>query len=198
MEEITKIKNLMLVLVAVLLFLNLLVKRKREFEPKKTKITVVRDTIWKIKVDTFKVQTIKYQTVYVHKNDVNKIIKDTVFVKDRINYEQAKIYQDTIINDDIEIYSYDLVKGNLLDSQFSYKLKVPKEIITTKKIEYPKSYRSGMYLFSEVGGNSQKFDNLSVGLQYNRKGKWFASYRINLSELNRPTHNVGIGFRLFN
>ncbi|CAM1361946.1 hypothetical protein [Tenacibaculum xiamenense] len=198
MEEITKIKNLMLVLVAVLLFLNLLIKRKRVLEVKKSKVTIVHDTIWKTKVDTLKVQTIKYKKVYVHKNDITKIIKDTVFLNDTVNYEQARVYRDTLINDDFEIYSFDLVKGSLLDSRLSYKLKVPKEIITTKKIEYAKSYSNGMYLFSEVGGNSTKFDNLSIGIQYNRKEKWFASYRINLNELNQPTHNIGIGFRLFN
>ncbi|SEC37278.1 hypothetical protein SAMN04489761_2809 [Tenacibaculum sp. MAR_2009_124] len=198
MEEITKIKNLMLVLVAVLLLLNLLIKRKRVLITEKPKITIVSDTIWKTRVDTFKVQTIKYQKVYVHKNDVTKIIRDTVFLKDKKSYEQAKIYKDTLKNDDLEIYSYDLIKGRLLASRLSYKLKVPKQIKTTKTIEYPKSYSSGLYLFSEIGGNSRKFDNLSVGLQYNRKEKWFASYRINLSELNQPTHNIGIGFRLFN
>ncbi len=162
------------------------------------KITVVKDTVWQTKIDTFKVQTIKYKTVYVHKNDLTKIVTDTVYIKDTTNYIAAKMYRDTLSNKDIDIYSYDVVDGKLLDSGLSYSLKVPREITVTKTIEHPKTYRSGLYLFSEVGGNPQTFDNLSFGLQYNRKGQWFASYRINVNQFNQPTHNVGIGYRLFN
>ncbi len=166
--------------------------------PKKDapKITVVRDTIWKTKIDTFKIQTIKYEKVYVHKKNPTKIVRDTLFLKDTTQLINAKIYRDTLQNDELEMYSYNLVKGELLASNLSYKLKVPKEILVTKTIEYPKTFRSGLYLFSEIGGNVTTFDNLSVGLQYNRKGKWFISYRANFSEL-KPTHNVGVGWRLF-
>ncbi|REH56248.1 hypothetical protein C7448_101284 [Tenacibaculum gallaicum] len=193
-----KTDRLLLGVVIVLLFVNLFTKRYQKTNPQTPKITVVKDTVWQTKVDTFKVQTIRYKKVYVHKNDVTKIVKDTIFIKDTTNYVAAKIYRDTLKNTDIEIYNYDLVQGKLLDSQFSYKLKVPREITITKTIEHPKTYRSGLYLFSEIGGNPQTFDNLSFGLQYNRKGKWFASYRLNINQLNQPTHNVGVGYRLFN
>ncbi|UTD15673.1 hypothetical protein HER15_09410 [Tenacibaculum mesophilum] len=193
-----KTDRLLLGVIIVLLFINLFTKRYQKTNPQTPKITVVKDTVWQTKIDTFKVQTIKYQKVYVHKNDVTKIVKDTIFIKDTNNYVAAKIYRDTLKNADIEIYNYDLVKGKLLDSQLSYKLKVPREITITKTIEHPKTYRSGLYLFTEIGGNPQTFDNLSFGLQYNRKGKWFASYRLNINQLNQPTHNVGVGYRLLN
>ncbi|WP_417799891.1 hypothetical protein [Tenacibaculum sp.] len=192
-----KTDRLLLGVIIVLLFVNLFNKRNQKVAPQAPKITVVKDTVWQTKIDTFKVQTIKYQKVYVHKNDVTNIVKDTIFIKDTTNYVAAKIYRDTLKNTDIEIYNYDLVKGTLLDSQLSYKLKIPREITITKTIEHPKTYRSGLYLFTEIGGNPQTFDNLSFGLQYNRKGKWFASYRLNINQLNQPTHNVGIGYRLF-
>ncbi|WP_299105559.1 hypothetical protein [uncultured Tenacibaculum sp.] len=193
----TKTDRLLLGAILLLLFINLFIKQNEKRVTQEPKITIVRDTVWQTKIDTFKVQTVKYKKVYVHKNDVTKIIKDTIFIKDTTNYIAAKIYRDTLNNTDVEIYSYDLVKGKLLDSQISYKLKVPREITVTKTIEYPKTYRSGLYLFSEVGGNVQTFDNLSFGLQYNRKGKWFASYRVNLNQIQQPTHNVGVGVRLF-
>ncbi|CAL2102327.1 conserved protein of unknown function [Tenacibaculum sp. 190130A14a] len=193
----TKTDRLLLGAIILLLLINLFTKQKEKRVPQEPKITIVRDTVWQTKIDTFKVQTVKYKKVYVHKNDVTKIIKDTIFIKDTTNYIAAKIYRDTLNNTDVEIYSYDLVKGKLLDSQLSYKLKVPREITITKTIEHPKTYRSGLYLFSEVGGNAQTFDNLSFGLQYNRKGKWFASYRVNLNQIQQPTHNVGVGVRLF-
>ena len=193
-----KTDRLLLAVIIVLLFVNLFNKRNQKVAPQEPKITVVKDTVWQTKVDTFKVQTIRYKKVYVHKNDVTNIVKDTIFIKDTTNYVAAKIYQDTLKNTDIEIYKYDLVQGKLLDSQLSYKLKVPREITITKTIEHPKTYRSGLYLFTEIGGNPQTFDNLSFGLQYNRKGKWFASYRVNINQLNQPTHNIGVGYRLLN
>lgn len=193
----TKTDRLLLGAILLLLFINLFIKQNEKRVTQEPKITIVRDTVWQTKIDTFKVQTVKYKKVYVHKNNVTKIIKDTIFIKDTTNYIAAKIYRDTLNNTDVEIYSYDLVKGKLLGSQLSYKLKVPREITVTKTIEHPKTYRSGLYLFSEVGGNAQTFDNLSFGLQYNRKGKWFASYRVNLNQIQQPTHNVGVGYRLF-
>ncbi|WP_440120282.1 hypothetical protein [Tenacibaculum sp. Ill] len=193
-----KTDRLLLGVIIVLLFVNLFNKRNQKVAPQEPKITVIKDTVWQTKIDTFKVQTIKYKKVYVHKNDVTNVVKDTIFIKDTTDYVAAKIYRDTLKNADIEIYNYDLVKGKLLDSQLSYKLKVPREITITKTIEYPKTYRSGLYLFTEIGGNPQTFDNLSFGLQYNRKGKWFASYRLNINQGNQPTHNVGVGYRLLN
>jgi len=194
-----KTEKVLLYVIIGLLITHLFWKKKNTTtKNQQPKITIVRDTVWQTKIDTFKVQTVKYKKVYVHKNDVTKIIKDTVFIKDTTNYIAAKIYRDTLNNTDVEIYSYNLVNGKLLDSNLSYKLKVPREITITKTIEYPKTYRSGLYLFSEVGGNTQQFDNLSLGLQYNRKGKWFASYRVNLNQSNQPSHNIGFGYRLFN
>jgi len=193
-----KTDRLLLGVIIVLLFINLFNKIHKKNTSQTPKITIVKDTVWQTKVDTFKVQTIKYKKVYVHKNDVTNIVKDTIFIKDTTNFIAAKIYRDTLKNTDIEIYNYDLVKGKLLDSQLSYKLKVPREITITKTIEHPKTYRSGLYLFTEIGGNPQTFNNLSFGLQYNRKGKWFASYRLNINQLNQPTHNVGVGYRLLN
>jgi len=165
--------------------------------PKEPSITIVRDTIWQTKIDTLKIQTTKYEKVYVAKNDITKIIKDTVVVEDTTNYVRAKIYRDTIRNNDFDVYTYNLVQGVLLDSRLEYKLKVPREITVTKTIKYPKTYRSGLYLFSEIGGNTQQFNNFSVGLQYNRKGNWFVSYRINVNELIPISHNIGIGIRIF-
>lgn len=194
----TKTDRLLLGVIVLLLCVNLFNKRDQKTNSETPKITIVKDTVWQTKVDTFKVQTVKYKKVYVHKNDVTNIVKDTIFIKDTTNYVAAKIYRDTLKNTDIEIYNYNLVQGKLLNSQLSYKLKVPREITITKTIEHPKTYRSGLYLFTEIGGNTQTFNNLSFGLQYNRKGKWFASYRLNINQLNQPTHNIGVGYRLLN
>ncbi|WP_299332917.1 hypothetical protein [uncultured Psychroserpens sp.] len=191
-------KTLLLIILAILMF-NLLAKQcsPNHVEDQQPKVTIVRDTIWQTKVDTFKVQTLKYQTVYVNRDEVSERYQTLPKTKDSTNYLKAKVYRDTLRHDDMDIFSYNLVEGNLLESELSYKLKVPREITVTKTIEYPKTYRSGLFLFSEIGGNQSKFDNISLGLQYHRKGKWFVSYRANLNQLQQPTHNIGVGVRLF-
>nr|WP_321233921.1 hypothetical protein [uncultured Psychroserpens sp.] len=197
-QHISTEKTLLLIILAIIMF-NLLTKRcsKTNSEANNApKVTIVRDTIWQTKVDTFKVQTLSYKTVYVDRDNVTAISETRPKSKDALKLLEAKIYKDTLSNDDIDIFSYNLVEGNLLDSQISYKLKVPREITVTKTIEYPKTYRSGLYLFSEIGGNQTRFDNISLGLQYNRKGKWFVSYRANLNQVQQSTHNIGIGVRL--
>ena len=160
-------------------------------------VTIVRDTVWQTKVDTFTVQTTRYETVFVHREVPTEIITNISEVEDPTTLTEARVYRDTLSNDDIDIYSYDLLTGELLDSEISYKLKVPREITVTKTIEYPKTYRSGVYLFGELGGNTQRFDNISLGLQYNRKGNWFAGYRVNLNAPQGTTHNLSVGIRLF-
>lgn len=197
MQIIQKYRKELFILLGLIILLSLFPKRCTTPTPTKPKITIVRDTVWQTKVDTFEIQTTQYETVYVNRNTPTKVIRDTVVIKDKSELVEAKIYRDTLKNDDIELFSYNLVEGNLLDSNISYKLKVPREITVTKTIETPKQYRSGLYFFSEIGGNTQQFNNLSFGLQYNRKGNWFVSYRLNLNELTPISHNIGVGFRIF-
>ncbi|EDP72839.1 hypothetical protein FBALC1_17097 [Flavobacteriales bacterium ALC-1] len=192
-----KTKNTMLIVILGLLLLNLFNRQCNRIDKKEApKISIIRDTIWQTKIDTFKVQTTTYKTVYVSKGDTSKIVERLPQKIDTSLFVKARIYRDTLSNNDIDIFSYNLLEGNLLDSEIAYKLKVPREITVTKTIEYPKTYRSGLYVFSEFGGNTNTFDNISLGLQYNRKGKWFVSYRMNLNQLPKPTYNIGVGFRL--
>ena len=192
-----KIEKTILYIILGLVLLNFFTKRCSFVNNNQTpKISIIRDTIWQIKIDTFKVQTTAYKAVYVAKDNVSKVIENLPKKVDSTQFVKARIYRDTLSNNDIEIFSYNLLEGSLLDSDIAYKLKVPREIMITKTIEYPKTYRSGLYAFSEFGGNTNTFDNISLGLQYNRKGKWFVSYRMNLNQLPKPTHNIGIGFRL--
>jgi len=81
------------------------------------KITIVTDTIYQTKIDTFKIQTTKYEKVYVNKYNY-ETIKDTIYI-DTLNTISAKVYKDTLTNNDIDIYSYNLVDGRLLNSRLS-------------------------------------------------------------------------------
>jgi len=143
-----KTERLLLLIILGLILFNMLPKRcsnfNRDMSPK---ITVSKDTIWQIKTDTFKLQTVRYKTVYVHEDDVDNVVEDYRNQETPELFQEAKVYQDTLSNDDIDIFSYSLLQGQLLDNQVSYVLKVPREITITKTIEHPKTYRSGLYVF---------------------------------------------------
>ncbi len=182
------------ILYAIVLYFNFYDAKKdhQHKEPNLVKI----DTIWRTKVDTFKVETTKYKKVYVYKKSPTTIVRDTTKV-DKNVAESARLYIDTLKNADIEIYSRNLVRGSLEKSVINYKLKVPKKIVVTKVLEPPKKEPSGLYLFSEIGGNKSRFDNISFGVQYNNKTEWFVSYRLNIAPMTHPTHNIGVGYKLF-
>jgi len=191
-------ERLLLIAILGILLFNFLTRRcSPVIEDDKPKITTRIDTLWQTKTDTFKVNTVRYKTVYVNPDDLNEHIIDTSQIPVPDHFEEARIYQDTLSNDDIDIYSHNLVAGTLLDSQLSYALKIPREITITKTIEHPPIFRSGLYLFGEIGGNTERLDNISLGVQYNRKGNWFASYRYNLNAVQGNTHNIGVGLRLW-
>jgi hypothetical protein len=194
-----KTEKLLLLIILVLVASNLFLKQCSSFKTQdQPKVTITKDTIWQTKIDTFKVQTVKYKTVYIKKDNLSEITEVKPNTDNIKNFEVAKVYQDTLSNEDIDIYSYNLLQGNLLDSQLAYKLKVPRQVTITKTIEHPKTFRSTLYGFTEVGGNTQQLSSLSLGLQYNRKGNWFVSYRLNLNQFQNPTHHIGVGVRLFN
>lgn len=184
--------------VVVLLLYVASIKRCKQTPIRQPKITIVKDTIWQTKIDTLHIETTKYQKVYIPIETHKKgDFKEKITLPEKEKYTEAKLYKDTLRTDDIDIFTHNLIKGNLVDSKLSYKLKVPREITITKTIEHPPTYRSGLYVFGEAGGNKSQFSNISLGLQYQHKGKWFAAYRVNFNELPTPTHNVGIGFRLW-
>ena len=197
MQKILNYKKELYTLLGTFIVLSLLPKRCTPTQHNVPRVTVERDTIWQTRIDTFKIQTTQYKTVYVSKKKPAIVVRDTVVLKDTSEFIKVKVYRDILKNEDVELYSYHLIDGNLLDSQLSYKLNVPREITITNTLEYPKTYRSGMYFFSEIGGSIQQFNNLSFGLQYNRKGNWFVSYRLNINELTPISHNIGVGFRIF-
>lgn len=195
-------EHILLILIIGLLWYNMLLKSCESdinHKPQPT-VTIVRDTIWKTKIDTLHIETTKYEYVYIPVEGSKKIrknFKKEITPIEASQFVKGKLYKDTLRTDEIDIFTHNLVDGTLIDSKFSYKLKVPKEITITKTIEHPQTYKSGLYVFGEIGGNANQFDNLSLGLQYQRKGKWFASYRVNLNQIQSTTHNVGVGVRLW-
>ena len=103
-------------------------------------------------------------------------------------------YKDTISDENIIIYTDNIVEGNLLFKDIDYKLKVPKEIIKTTTINTTETiFKSGLYLTTGLGGNKDQFSNINLGLTYvNTKNNVFG-YEYNLMN---NTHNVKVGFRI--
>ncbi len=195
-------ERILLVIIIILLWYSMLLKSCEsdvEINTQPT-VTIVKDTIWQTKIDTLHIRTTKFEYVYIPTTSFNegrKNFKKEITLEEKEQFTKGKLYKDTLQTDDIDIFTHNLVDGTLIDSKFSYKLKVPREITITKTIEHPPTYKSGLYIFGEVGGNKNQFDNLSLGLQYQHKGNWFASYSINLNQIQSTSHNVGIGVRLW-
>ncbi|QHI37527.1 hypothetical protein IMCC3317_29060 [Kordia antarctica] len=199
--KISKDRILLVVIIILVWYTTLLKACESDINisPEPT-VTIVRDTVWQTKIDTLHIKTTTFEHVYIPIENSHldrKDFKKEITLEETTQFAAGKLYKDTLSTDDIDIFTYNLVDGTLIDSKFSYQLKVPREITITKTIEHPKTYRSGLYVFGEIGGNNQKFDNLSLGLQYQNKGKWFASYRINLNQIEAITHNIGVGVRFW-
>ena len=195
------IRVLLILVIGLILYALSVTRCSREKNDVMPRVEIIRDTIWQNKIDTIKIETVKYKTVYIPKY-VEKEKPIVVYEEEDIEeqyaylYDEAKVYQDTISNQDFDLYTKSIVKGELIDSEISYKLKVPRTITERKTIHYPSVSKSHIYTFGEIGGNKTQFDNISIGMLYNHKSNWFASYSVNLIELNNITHNIGLGFRL--
>lgn len=195
-------EHILLVIIIGLIWYSMLLKSCEsdvEINTQPT-VTIVRDTIWQTKIDTLHIQTTKFEYVYIPVKgtaEERKNFKKEITLEEKEQFTKGKLYKDTLQTDDIDIFTHNLVDGTLIDSKFSYKLKVPREITVTKTIEHPPTYKSGLYIFGEIGGNKSQFDNLSLGLQYQHKGNWFASYSVNLNQIQSTSHNVGVGVRLW-
>ncbi len=200
MKQTPTEKILLMIIVGLIIYSLTLTQCTRDEEPYITsKIERIRDTIWQIKIDTLEIQTTTYKTVYVPKiitKETPILIEEDIEENYAFLYDEAREYRDTLRNDDFDIFTRNLIKGELLDGEITYQLKIPREIKVTERLIAPPVQKSALYAFGEVGGNQQQFDNISLGLQYNHKTKWFVSYRSNFNNLHNLTHNIGIGIRL--
>jgi len=181
------------VLLGVLIIRLFTLPNEKMFLPSEPKITVVSDTVWQTKWDTFNIENTVYETAYISRS---KSKNDLVVTVENNNTKPLKHYKDTLENRDLTIYSNQLVDGLRLDAGLTYKLKVPREVVTTKTIEYPKQYQSGLFLFTEVGGHTAGLENVKLGVLFSNKTDWFVSYGYNMMA-SPNTHHIGVGKRIF-
>lgn len=152
-------------------------------------VIIKTDTVWSYKTDTLQINTKQYETVYLTKTD-------TVFEEVETVHYPVRLYQDTLETEDVTIYSKQYVDGELVNGVLSYRLHVPEVIKTIRIKEKTTKLQNGLFAYGEVGGNRSAFTNVSLGLLYTHQTKWLVSYRVNMNPIYKPTHHVGVGFRL--
>ncbi len=188
-----RVKNgAILVLFVVVCILLLL----RSCDGKVEKTVNQNDTTYVTKIDTVypAPDTITFAPIHL---TVYKKIRDTV------NLEVCKyinIYKDSLSDPNLVIYYTDSVKGQLLDKQLSYKLKVPKTITITER-EFINKYittnkeKTTIYGGVMLGATAKgQITNLLpvITLKY-KKNLLYYGYGI-----FDQSHNVGVSVKLFN
>lgn len=142
-----------------------------------------------------------HDTVEIKTPAPRAIIKNYVTVKDFNRYcDSLRYYVDTVrIDSTSYIVARDSIVGKKLWTQYVY-LGVPYTKLIEKTIKdsivhsvMVPSWRSGLFLQGEIGGNETSF-NYSVGASFISKKKWSAGYRYGI---NQRTHNLSLGLRIF-
>ncbi|WMX17148.1 hypothetical protein [Aureispira sp. CCB-E] len=113
---------------------------------------------------------------------------------DTAQHMATKLYQDSLEDDNLTVYYESLVDGQLLQNHLHYKLKIPKQITKTVRINTPVPTPSnGLFLNAGVGGNLNAFSSLTVGLQFVSQKGWALGYDYDVLQ---NVHQVRLGVRL--
>lgn len=190
--QLRKIKQLLYVvigLMAIILIRLFTLPTTYQKPNVESSIVVETDTIWTTQVDTLRMNTNAYKTVYVTKTD-------TVFKPSRFVTYPVRLYQDTLVSKDVTVYSKQYINGELVNGTLSYTLHIPKIIKTVKVKEVSTIVKNNLYAYGEVGGRLPQISNTSIGLLYTHQSKWMLSYRMGLAPIYKPTHHIGVGYRL--
>lgn len=121
-----KLKDILIVLLLVITFVVILLKVEHCKPNNNTNITN-SDTVVEHKIDTFYAPQ---DTVYLVK--FKPSVTDSFYVYDTLGADlcnYVREYKDTINDTNLTIYYEGLVRGKLLESGISYKLKIPIRIV---------------------------------------------------------------------
>jgi len=201
-----KIRDIKIEHIIILILLLLLFAHKLRKTPTNTVETrIERDTVMVRKMDSihklFKAyKNVKPKVVYVKSSE--DVLKRISEYEARLNslkpgeeVLQLNEYKDTLQNKDITIYSTVLTDGKVFENKIKYDFKYP--VITETTIEEVKTPKSGLFMYSGVGGNSTELSAINIGVQYVHKNKWFVGYGVNLKNTPSPTHQIQFGVKLF-
>lgn len=191
--QLKKIKQLLVVVIGlmVILLIRLFTLSNTYLEPSNRKEIIIKtDTVWTTLADTFYLNTKQYETVYLTKID-------TVYRRNQWSNDAVKLYKDTLETKAVTIYSQQFITGDLIKGQLSYRLHIPEIVNTVNIKEKSTLLRSALFTYGEIGGHSTGFTNISLGLLYTHQTKWIMNYRFQLNPIYKPTHHIGVGYRIF-
>ncbi|WP_052599916.1 hypothetical protein [Aureispira sp. CCB-QB1] len=113
---------------------------------------------------------------------------------DTAQHMATKLYKDSLEDDNLTVYYESLVDGQLLQNELDYKLKIPKQITKTIRINTPVPMpTNGLFLNAGVGGNINSFSSVTLGLQFVSKKGWALGYDYDVLQ---NVHQVRLGVRL--
>ncbi|WMX17048.1 hypothetical protein [Aureispira sp. CCB-E] len=113
---------------------------------------------------------------------------------DTSKHVATKLYKDSLEDDNLTLYYESLVDGQLLQNELDYKLKIPKQITKTIRINTPVPMpTNGLFLNAGVGGNINSFSSVTLGLQFVSKKGWALGYDYDVLQ---KVHQVRLGVRL--
>lgn len=131
------------------------------------------------------------QIIYIDSSKNVVLSKDV----DTTKHSTAKVYKDSLEDENLTLYYHSMVQGELLTNNLDYRLKIPKQI--TKTIQIPKPYpvpTSALLLTTGIGGNINQFSSLTVGLQFVSNKGWALGYDY---DVLGKTHHIKLGIKLF-
>lgn len=181
-----KIKDLIIVLLAIIAFCTVLFKVEY-CTPDNTKVIIKSDTIVEYTSDTI----FPKDTLYVYLKSPKVI--DSIFIPDtsgRYLCDYIREYKDTINDTNITIYTTDLIRGQLVTSGLSYKLKVPIKIIDSVKTTITNKIEPKYNLYAGV---TLSKNNISPMLNVSKKDVYL---QVGYNIIDKQPM-LGIGYRFY-
>ena len=158
----------------------------------KADTTIVIDTILPAPVIIQMTRQVIPQPIVIYVDSFRKRVP--ISLVDTNKHTAAKLYKDSLEDENLTLYYESLVEGKLLNNVLNYKLKIPKQITKTIRINTPVPMpTNGLFLNAGVGGNVNTFSSLTVGLQFVSKKGWALGYDYDVLQ---NVHQVRLGVRL--
>lgn len=179
-------------LLATILFSSLKCKKNTNNQD------IIHDTITKesVRIDT--IRTIEYKNKW---NTIVKYSKDTIKLsfRDTVNLAYLRVYEDSLIEKDLAVYTKDSIYGKLKSQKISYLLnkqeitKTIKDSIFITKAILQKHDLFNLWGGLAFGGSTTLFNSISPYIKLNIGNKDY-SYKYNILQ---NSHEIGIGFKIW-
>jgi len=178
------------------------------FEFKKPKGTiiaqdemVVKKALWDSILAVPLSSKIVYDTIYTISDTIKSVKKDVPKpeVIDSLNF-----YTDSLVNPEINVYTYDIISGTLLNREWRYvpktmvfketKIEYYPQLVTTTVKEEVEVYKTGWYLYGSTGGSNNYF-GVGVGIDIITKKDRQMGYQYQLID-GKGFHSIKYGFKI--